>query len=120
MIKCKLTLTDWFTKKVSKKVIMPKDPCIAAHIHSKNNPNCHVLVEWIDEDGPKQTVELPYNIMLDQLLVDEGDMIINRFTTKWYGKVSKAKLKAKEKELAKEFVEEEEEQENPEMIIIVD
>jgi hypothetical protein len=120
MIKCKLTLTDWFTKKVSKKVIMPKDPSVAAQIHSKNNPNCHVLVEWIDEDGPKQTVELPYNIMLDQLLVDEGDMSINRFTTKWYGKVSKAKLKAIEKELAKEFVEEEEEQEDPEMIIIVD
>ena len=120
MIKCKLTLTDWFTKKVSKKVIMPKDPYVAAQIHSKNNPNCHVLVEWTDEDGPKQTVELPYNIMLDQLLVDEGDMSISRFTTKWYGKVSKAKLKAIEKELAKEFVEEEEEQEDPEMIIIVD
>ena len=120
MIKCTLTLTDWFTKKVSKKVIMPKDPRVAAKIHAKNNPNCHVLVEWTDEDGPKQTVELPYNIMLDQLLVDEGDMSISRFTTKWYGKVSKAKLKAIEKELAKEFVEEEEEQEDPEMIIIVD
>lgn len=120
MIICKLTLTDWFTKKVSKKAIMPKDPYVAAQIHSKNNPNCHVLVEWTDEDGPKQTVELPYNIMLDQLLVDEGDMSINRFTTKWYGKVSKAKLKAIEKELAKEFVEEEEEEIDQEMIIIVD
>jgi hypothetical protein len=99
---------------------MPKDPYVAAQIHSKNNPNCHILVEWTDEEGPKQTVELPYNIMLDQLLVDEGDMSINRFTTKWYGKVSKSKLKAIEKELAKEFVEEEEEQEDPEMIIIVD
>ena len=120
MIKCTLTLTDWFTKRVSKKVIMPKDPYVAAQIHSKINPNCHVLVEWTDEDGPKQTVELPYNIMLDQLLVDEGDMSISRFTTKWYGKVSKAKLKAIEKELAKEFVEEEEEEVDKEMIIEVD
>ena len=120
MIKCNLTLTDWFTKKVSKKVIMPKDPRVAAEIHAKNNPNCNVLVEWTDEDGPKQAMALPYNIMLDQLLVDEGELSINRFTTKWYGKVSKAKLKAIEKELAKEFVEEEEEQEDPEMIIIVD
>jgi hypothetical protein len=120
MIKCNLTLTDWFTKKVSKKVIMPKDPRVAAEIHAKNNPNCNVLVEWTDEDGPKQTMVLPYNIMLDQLLVDEGELSINRFTTKWYGKVSKAKLKAIEKELAKEFVEEDEEQEDPEMIIEVD
>lgn len=120
MIKCKLTLTDWFTKKQTVKAIMPKDPYVAAQIHSKNNPNCSVLVEWTDEDGPKEAMELPYNIMLDQLLVDEGDMSINRFTTKWYGKVSKAKLKAIEKELAKEFVEEEEEQEDPEMIIEVD
>jgi len=120
MIKCKLTLTDWFTKKQTVKAIMPKDPYVAAQIHSKNNPNCSVLVEWTDEDGPKEAMELPYNIMLDQLLVDEGDMSINRFTTKWYGKVSKSKLKAIEKELAKEFVEEEEEQEDPEMIIIVD
>lgn len=119
MIKCKLTLTDWFTKKEKVKPIMPKDPRVAAEIHAKNNPNCSVLVEWTDEDGPKQAMELPYNIMLDQLLVDEGDMSINRFTTKWYGKVSKAKLKAIEKELAKEFVEEEEEVDQ-EMIIIVD
>lgn len=108
MIKCKLTLTDWFTKKVSKKVIMPKDPSVAAQIHSKNNPNCHVLVEWIDEDGPKQTVELPYNIMLDQLLVDEGELSLNKFTSKWYGKISKKRLKEIEKELESEFKEEEE------------
>ena len=120
MIKCKLTLTDWFTKKEKVKPIMPKDPRVAAEIHAKNNPNCSVLVEWTDEDGPKQAMELPYNIMLDQLLVDEGDMSISRFTTKWYGKVSKAKLKAIEKELAKEFVEEEEEEVDQEMIIIVD
>jgi hypothetical protein len=119
MIKCTLTLTDWFTKKVSKKVIMPKDPSVAAKIHAKNNPNCSVLVEYHDP-RLKRIVELPYNIGVDQLLVDEGDMSINRFTTKWYGKVSKSKLKAIEKELAKEFVEEEEEQEDPEMIIIVD
>ena len=117
MIKCTLTLTDWFTKKVSKKAIMPKDPYMAAQIHSKNNPNCSVLVEWTDEDGPKEAMELPYNIMLDQLLVDEGEMSINRFTTKWYGKVSKAKLKAIEKELAKEFVEEEEEIIEEEIIV---
>lgn len=120
MIKCKLTLTDWFTKKETIKAIMPKDPCVAAQIHSKNNPNCSVLVEWADEDGPKEAMELPYNIMLDQLLVDEGDMSISRFTNKWYGKISKAKLKAIEKELSKEFVEEEEEEVDPEMIIIVD
>ena len=120
MIKCNLTLTDWFTKKVSKKVIMPKDPRVAAEIHAKNNPNCNVLVEWTDEDGPKQTMALPYNIMLDQHLVDEGDMSISRFTNKWYGKVSKSKLRAIEKELAKEFVEEEEEEFDKEMIIEVD
>jgi len=120
MITCTLILTEWFTKKVSKKVIMPKDPFIAAKIHAKNNPNCSVLVEWTDEYGPKQAIELPYNITLDQLLVDEGELSINRFTTKWYGKVSKAKLKAIEKELAKEFVEEEEEEVDKEMIIEVD
>jgi hypothetical protein len=58
--------------------------------------------------------------MLDQLLVDEGELSLNKFTSKWYGKISKKRLKEIEKELAKEFVEEEEEQEDPEMIIIVD
>lgn len=108
MIKCKLTLTDWFTKKEKVKAIMPKDPYVAAQIHSKNNPNCSVLVEWTDEDGPKEAMELPYNIMLDQLLVDEGDMSINRFTNKWYGKISKKRIKEIEKELDNEFKEEEE------------
>jgi hypothetical protein len=116
MIKCTLTLTDWFTKKVSKKVIMPKDPAIAAKIHSKNNPNCSVIVEYHDP-RLKRIVELPYNIAVDQVLVDEGEISISRFTTKWYGKVSKSKLKAIEKELAKEFVEEEEEEVDEEMII---
>jgi hypothetical protein len=45
---------------------------------------------------------------VDQLNVDEGELSLNKFTNKWYGKVSKAKLKAIEKELAEEFVEEEE------------
>jgi len=116
MISCKLTITDWYTKKIQRKVIMPKDPAIAAKIHSKNNPNCSVIVEYHDP-RLKRIVELPYNMTLDQNLVDEGEMSINRFTTKWYGKVSKAKLKAIEKELAKEFVEEEEEEVDPEMII---
>jgi ferritin-like protein len=99
---------------------MPKDPRVAAKLHAKIHPNCHVLVEWIDQDILKTAIELPYNITVDQLLVDEGDMSISRFTTKWYGKVSKAKLKAIEKELAKEFVEEEEEEVDKEMIIEVD
>lgn len=121
MIKCTVTFTDWFTKKVSKKVIMPKDPSVAAEIHSKNNPNCMIVLEWKDKNDKDCFIQLrPFNMEVDQLNVDDGEMSINRFTTKWYGKVSKAKLKAIEKELAKEFVEEEEEQEDPEMIIIVD
>lgn len=116
MISCKLTLTDWTTKKVQKKVIMPKDPVVAAEIHSRNNPNCGVLVEY-ENDGKQKAVSLhPWNMVIDQMKVDEGEMSINRFTTKWYGKISKAKLKAIEKELAKEFVEEEE-QVDEEMII---
>ena len=115
MILCKLTLTDWFTKKETFKAIMPKDPRVAAQIHAKNNPNCSVLVEWTEE-GPKQAMELPYNIMLDQLLVDEGELSLNKFTNKWYGKISKKRIKEIEKEVAKEFVEEEEPVEE-EMII---
>lgn len=108
MISCKLTLTDWFTKRVSKKVITPKDPSVAAEIHSKNNPNCMVTVQW-EVEGKQNVVTLrPFNMEVDQLHVDEGEMSINRFTTKWYGKISKAKLKAIEKELSEEFVEEEE------------
>lgn len=121
MIKCKLTLTDWFTKKVSKKVIMPKDPMKASEIHAKNNPNCMVILEWKDSEDKDHFIQLrPYNMELDQLQVDEGELSLNKFTSKWYGKISKKRLKEIEKELAKEFVEEEEEQEDPEMIIIVD
>lgn len=117
MILCKLKLTDWTTKKVQKKVIMPKDPVIASEIHSRNNPNCSVELEY-EKDGKTKVISLhPYNMILDQNLVDEGEMSINRFTTKWYGKISKSKLKAIEQELASEFVEEEEEIEDEEMII---
>ena len=91
---------------------MPKDPIVAALIHSKINPTCLVRIEW---EG-KSHIEQPYNMKLDQSLVDEGDMSISRFTTKWYGKVSKSKLRQIEKEVAKEFVEEEEPVEE-EMII---
>lgn len=116
MILCKLKLTDWTTKKVQKKAIMPKDPVVAAEIHSRKNPNCSVVVEYYDPRLKRITL-LPYNMILDQNLVDEGEMSINRFTTKWYGKISKSKLKAIEQELASEFVEEEEETEDEEMII---
>jgi hypothetical protein len=108
MIICKLTLRDWYTKKVQKKTIMPKTPSVAAEIHSRNNPNCLVTLEW-EIDGKQNAIQLkPYSMEVDQLQVDEGEMSINRFTTKWYGKISKSKLKQIERELAKEFVEEEE------------
>ena len=119
MIKCTLILTEWFTKKVSKKVIMPSRPNVAAEIHSKNNPNCVVTINW-EVDGKQNSITLnPFNMEVDQLNVDEGEMSMNRFITKWYGKISKAKLKAIEKELSEEFVEEEEEVDK-EMIIDVD
>lgn len=113
---CKLILTDWFTKKVSKKVIMPKSPKVAAEIHSRNNPNCSVVVEYHDP-RLKRIVLLPYNMEVDQLQVDEGEMNLNKFTNKWYGKVSKAKMKQIEKELSEEFVEDEEESTEEEIIV---
>jgi hypothetical protein len=108
MITCKLTLTDWKTKKATVKTITPKNPQVAAEIHSRNNPNCSVVVEYY-ELRLKRVTLLPYSMILDQNLVDEGEMSINRFTTKWYGKVSKSKMKLIEQEIASEFVEEEEE-----------
>ena len=114
---CKLTLTDWFTKRVSKKVIMPKSPKVAAEIHSKNNPNCMVTLEW-EENGKSKLISLrPFNMEVDQLSVDEAEMSLNKFTSKWYGKISKAKLKQIEKELSEEFVEEEEEPTEEEIIL---
>ena len=116
MILCKLTLTDWTTKKVIQKSIMPKDPSVAAQIHSKNNPNCTVHLTY-ETDSKEKTITMPpYDMVLDQSRVDEGEMSINRFTTKWFGKVSKSKLKQIEREIAKEFVEEEEEVEQEEII----
>ena len=110
MVICKLTLVDWSTRKEQKKVIMPKSPSVAAEIHSRNNPDCIVILEWKDENNKDHFIQLrPYNMEVDQLQVDEGEMSITKFTTKWYGKVSKSKLKQIERELAKEFVEEEEE-----------
>ena len=108
MILCKLILTDWTTKKVTKKSIMPKDPSMAAQIHSRNNPNCNVELTY-EKDGKEKIIALPpYDMVVDQNRVDEGEMSINRFTTKWFGKISKSKLKQIEREIAKEFVEEEE------------
>lgn len=102
MINCRLILTDWFTKKQTVKAIMPKDPVVASRIHSKNNPDCLVKIEWDN----KSHTEQPYNMKLDQDLVSEGDMSVNRFTSKWYGKISKTKLLEIESEMAQEFVEE--------------
>jgi hypothetical protein len=108
MIKCTLILTEWFTKKVSKKVITPSRPNVAADYHSYNNPNCIVTLNW-EADGKQNSITLnPYNMRVDQLSVDECELSVNKFTNKWYGKVSKAKLREIEKELAEEFVEEEE------------
>ena len=116
MILCKLILTDRTTKKVTKKSIMPKDPSVAAEIHSRNNPNCDIELTY-EKDGKEKTIILPpYDMVIDQNRVDEGEMSINRFTTKWFGKISKSKLKQIEREIAKEFVEEEEPVEE-EMII---
>jgi len=120
MIKCKLTLTEWFTSKQIVKAIMPKDPRVAAEIHSRNNPTCGVLLEYEKNNKPNVITLPPYNMVNDQLLVEESELSLNKFTTKWYGKVSKAKLKAIEKELLKEIADEFGEEEEPieeEMII---
>lgn len=109
LTQCTLIVTDWKTKKViSTRVITPKSPSVAAEIHSRNNPNCLITVKF-NKDGKDQSVVLqPYNMAVDQLMVDEGEISINKFTSKWYGKVSKAKMKQIEKELEEEFAEEEE------------
>jgi hypothetical protein len=103
MIKCNLTIKDWFTAKVTKKVIMPKDPEVAARIHSKNNPNASVIVEWANPRSMRLAL-LPYNMELDQELVDEQEMDVDYFTSKWYGKVSKAKMQKLQEEIESEFV----------------
>jgi hypothetical protein len=113
MIKCKLTLTDWFTKKEIVKAIMPKDPRVAAEIHSRNNPACSVLLEY-EKNNKLNVVTLPpYNMVIDQLLVEECELSLNKFTNKWYGKISKKRLKEIEKELLKEIADEFGEEEEP-------
>jgi hypothetical protein len=70
---------------------------------SRNNPNCDIELTY-EKDGNEKTIILPpYDMVIDQNRVDEGEMSINRFTTKWFGKISKSKLKQIEKEIAKEF-----------------
>lgn len=111
MITCKLTLTDWFTKKKVSKIIMPKDPIVAAKIHSKNNPNCIIDIETMDSK-PKTFTELPYNMQLDQVHVEDDEyptMTMDQFTKKWYGKISKAKIKEIEQEVESEYKTEEHE-----------
>lgn len=111
MITCKLTLTDWSTKKTVSKIIMPKDPIVAAKIHSKNNPNCSVVVEYHDP-RLKRIVELPYNMTIDQVRVEDEEyptMTMDQFTKKWYGKISKAKIKEIEQEVESEYKTEEHE-----------
>lgn len=102
MTKCNLQLTDWFTKKVTRKVIMPKDPNVAALIHSKNNPNASVVLEYHDPRYMRIAL-LPYNMELDQVLVDEEELDMDFFMSKWYGKISKAKMKELQEEIESEF-----------------
>jgi hypothetical protein len=112
MKECKLTLVNWFTKEETEKTIIPKDPLVAANIHQKNNPECNVLLEWHDQGEYKFTTKRPYNMELDLMKVeDEEDptMTMDQFTKKWYGKISKSKLKEIEKELISEFKTEEDE-----------
>jgi hypothetical protein len=107
LIQCELILTDWKSKTQTIKQITPSRPEVAAEIHSRNNPNCTVDLTY-EIAGKQKVISLPpYNMVLDQNLVDEGEMSINRFMTKWYGKISKSKMKAIEEELASEFAEEE-------------
>ena len=113
MIKCNLTLVDWFSKKEVKKVIMPADPERAANVHSKLNPNSSVLLEWTNESGDLKNIQLrPYNMEKDLFLVEEEEdwsMTMDQFTKKWYGKVSRSKIEEIKKEVSLEFSAEDEE-----------
>ena len=112
MINSKLTLVNWFTKEETERAITPKDPIIAAAIHQKNNPDCSVTLEWHEEGEYRFVTKRPHNMELDLMLVeDEEDptMTMDQFTKKWYGKISKSKLKEIELELESEFKTEEHE-----------
>lgn len=111
MINCKLTLVNWFTKEEAEKTITPKDPKVAIHIHQKNNPDCSVTLEWHEVGEWKCLTLKPYNMELDMLKVEDEEptMTMDEFTKKWYGKISKAKLKQIEKELESEYKTEEDE-----------
>lgn len=113
MINCKLTLVNWFTKEESEKTITPKDPYVAIKIHQKNNPDCNVVLEWHQEGEYKFTTERPYNMEVDLIKVEDEEfptMTMDQFTKKWYGKLSKSKLKEIEQELELEFKNDEDEQ----------
>jgi hypothetical protein len=118
LVNCKLTLVEWFTKNKLVKTITPKDPIKACEIHSKSNPMCIATIEWNDSTtGKSKTYSVePYNMAVDLMAVENMEMSIDKYTRKWYGKISKAKLKAIEKELAAEFVEDTEEEEVEEVI----
>jgi len=111
MVTCYLTLVDWFTKKETKKVITPANPEKAAMIHSKLNPNASVLLKWNNGDKVCKISLRPYNMETDLLAVEDGEslMSLDQFTKKWYGKISKAKLKEIEKEVIEEFTTQDEE-----------
>lgn len=113
MIKCNLTLVDWFSKKETKKVIMPADPERAASIHSKLNPNASVLLEWANASGDLKSVKLrPYNMESDLLLVEDDEdmfMTMDQFTKKWYGKMSKSRIQEIKNEVSAEYAVEDEE-----------
>lgn len=112
MITCNLTLVDWFSKKKTNKVITPADPARAANIHSKLNPNASIILEWVDASGRNQKINLrPYNMEADMRLVEDEDyplMTLDQFTKKWYGKLSKSKIREIEQEVSLEYSEEEE------------
>lgn len=108
----KLTLVHWFTKEETEKTITPKDPRVAAEVHQRNNPDCSVTLEWHEMGEYKYASKRPYNMELDLLSVEdpEDPMTMDQFTKKWYGKLSKSKIKEIEKELETEYKTDEDEQ----------
>jgi len=84
MVKCHVIIKDRKNKVLLEKEFDSKNPHIAAQKFSKMYPEGWVNLKQIEGRGDLYIALSPENMQKDQERVDNGDMTISAFVSKWY------------------------------------
>lgn len=84
MVKCHIVIKDRKNKVLLEKVFDSKNPHVAAEKFSKMYPDGWINMKQVEGEGKFYVALTPENMKKDQIRLDNGEITINSFISKWY------------------------------------